>query len=266
MRIEPNVELHNKLTKALDEFKKARQRGGIHASDLGQPRKAYMQAVHPLPLTDKEAAFFLVGRGHHYYVVYAATGHPDTDEGSQYSEELGIWYSPDLNIWDAEFKTNRMAFPIETQEDAEKFFDEYEMQCQTYAAAKGLNHFNLIVLYICPTEHVEGKRCEECGRSSVQKKQEPIYGAYTYHWTDEEMEEHKEWVRATKAAIEIAIHMKSPNKLPLCKEAFCIKKKGQGRGKPMIPLAACKWFEVCKPEGRYELVMNPPTSFKRKKD
>lgn len=253
MVIKPNLDLTAKLIQDLDAFRKSGHREGIHASDLSQPRRTYWAAVHPLPATDAEVGYWLTGRGHHFYTVYALTGHPDTDTGGKFSEKYGIWYSPDLDELQGEFKTNRLTFEPSTQEECERFFSSYIEQCQIYAACEGINTWHLYVLFMCLVD------------PATREKVAPIPRVYDLEWTKAEMKERGKWIIEQRELIEDAIKRKDPSKLPLCKEAFCMKFRGQGRGKPRIPMASCKWFSLCKPEGRYEQVENPPTKIVRRR-
>ena len=244
MRITWNQELEDKLVQDVYAFMQRDQRTGVHASDLETPRKAYWQQVHPLPGTPREIGYWLTGRGHHYYLVLALTGKPDSDSGSNYSEELGLHYSPDLPL--GEFKTTRSPREPLNEDDAKRSFEWYRKQCCTYAVASNVDHWNLYVLYICPKSQ------------DFKETLGPFPRVYTFEWTPEELAEHKAWIISTRTAIESALAAKDHTALPLCDEKKCITWVGQGVGKPRIPVADCKWFDKCKPEGRHELVMNPP--------
>lgn len=251
MRIEWNGELERKLVEDVYKFMKSRDREGIHASDLDQPRKAYWQRIHPLPGTPREIGYWLTGQGHHYYLVLALTGVDDSQEESGYSEELGIHYSPDLSKLKGEFKTSRKPREPLTEDEALKAFEPYRSQCCTYAVASKVNHWNLYVLYMCPKT------------SDFKETLGPFPRVYTFTWTKQELAVHKKWIITQREAIEAALAAKDHTSLPLCEEFKCMKWESMGRGRPKKPVADCKWFmDHCKPEGRYELVVSPPTKLR----
>jgi hypothetical protein len=254
VRIELNEELRDKVLRAVSASMahETPRDEKIHASDLTSPLKAYWQRKHPLPAIPYEVGFWLTGRAHHYYLVYACSGVDDTQEASFWSEELQLLWSPDLNAENAEFKTSRRWTPPTSEEEAMESLKYYRDQCLTYAVAKGVNYWHLIVLYLSPMEN------------GTRKLLAPFPEAYTLFFTDEEIENHRKWVHSTRTKLEWALAHDDPSQLELCTDKFCYQNRGQGRGKPALIEPLCKWFEVCKPKGRYDLFINPPSTIKEK--
>lgn len=251
MQLTRNYQLEAALLDKVTDYLRKNERDGIHASDLSAPLRAYWQKMAPLPATSTEAGYWLTGLGHHYYMVLIMTGVPDSQEASCFSEVLGIHYSPDLKALYGEFKTSRLSQEPADEQEALKWFSGYINQCKTYAVAEGVMQWNLFVLFIAPLD------------MQTRKKRAPFTRAYTFTFTDEELTRHREWIISTRKKLELALSKKDPSKLPLCEEYLCLRWVGQGRGKPRIPVAECKWFEHCKPSERYALVQNPPTKFQR---
>lgn len=256
MEIDINAKLFKLVSSAISAHMGAEKPRGdeIHASDLGSPMKAYWQRKYPLPPTDYEIGYWLTGRAHHYHLVYSMTGIDDTQEESLWSEELQIKYSPDVNTHDIEFKTTRMFDEPHDSQEALRFFRHYIKQCLTYAVAKSINYFHLVVLFICPVADMKSRKLT----SSYHR-------AYTFKFTDEELADHKKWVISTGAKLRLALKKNDPSKLELCDENFCLTNKGQGRGKPALIEPTCKFWNVCKPKGRYQMWENPPTTIKEKR-
>lgn len=212
----------------------------IHASDLTSPLKAYWQRIVPKPPTEEEVGFWLAGRGHHYFLVYAMTGVDDSQEESLVHPELGIHYSPDLRAASGEFKTSRRWSKPQGEIEAADAFKGYVRQCRIYAVAENKKIWNLYVLFLMPEERPQdGRRV-------------PDIQVYTLHFTDEELERERKDIIKTRKAIQTALKKKDPSKLPLCEEYQCVVRRGQGRGVPKKVIPTCKWFTECKPQTRYE--------------
>ena len=241
-------DLHAKLITTMD----AEKREGIHASDLLGLRRAYWSRVNPLPTTPEELGYFVLGRGHHYVMVYALSGVPDSQEESKFSKELGINYSPDLLALHGEVKTSRLLMAPKDKEQALKWFDGYIPQVMTYAIAEGVSKWWLYMCFFNPTD------------LKTQKKLPPFFLVYGFEFTKQELRAHKEWVISRRLILEGAIAKRDHSQLDNCPEFYCVKMEGQGRGKPKRMVAKCKYFELCKPKERYDLVHNPPTKFVRK--
>lgn len=249
MTLEPNdtLELHiiDKVKECMDA-KPQRDSSRIHASDLKELRKAYWQRIVPKSATPAEVGFWLAGLGHHYWMVYSMYGIDDTQEESKYDKGLGIYYSPDLNSDRGEFKTSRYwqlpNGPLEAA-DAFKF---YERQCRTYAVAEKIDYWNLVVLFLFPPNEY--------------KQKQPVLKAYTYRFTKKELADERKQIKADVLALRTALDSQSCSELPLCSEGICFKMVGQGRGKPKKKVPMCKWWEECKPEGRYEVTLDESSS------
>lgn len=199
---------------------------GIHASDMLDPRRGYWQRIKPLPLDDRLAAIFLVGRVLHGFVLNAVDdkkGLGDTDEGSNYSEELGLWWSPDKTAGGKvrELKTSRSF-----QEPA-KIGDlrQYLEQLLVYMAATNTTDSQLWVLFL--------NLKDEQGRTS------PQFRAYDVVITEEELKAVQADVKATRDALQTALEAEDPASLPLCRDWLCSRKM-------------CPYWDNCKPEGRYD--------------
>ena len=87
---------------------------GFHASDIPDPLQSFWRILAPEPLSDREVGLFLPGKVLHAFVLGAVDGQKDiditvSDEGSFYSKDLDIYFSPDkiLNGKVRELKTSR---------------------------------------------------------------------------------------------------------------------------------------------------------------
>lgn len=241
MTIEPNDELELRITAKVAECmakNPQRDAANIHASDLIYLRKAYWQRQAPKPATPSEVGFWLAGLGHHYWMVYSQYGIDDTQEESLKHEGLGILYSPDLNSDRGEFKTSRYWKLPDGSLEASDAFRYYERQCRIYAVAEGVDYWNLVVLFLFPP-------------NAYQQKQ-PVLKAYTYRFSKTELVAERKQIKKDVADLKAALSSSDPSTLPLCSEGVCFKMVGQGRGKPKKKVPMCKWWEECKPDGRYE--------------
>jgi hypothetical protein len=219
---------------------KQRDPANIHASDLVYPRKAYWQRVCPKPPTDDEVSYWLTGLSHHYFMVYAQTGIDDTQEESLYDADLDVWYSPDLNKANGEFKTSRTWRIPEGPREAADTFQWYFKQCLVYAVAKNVTEWKLYVLFLTPPPR------------SLDNRKVPVLKVYTLHYTKKQLAEARQTLKQEVAALKSALAAQSPDSLPLCGAGVCFKDVGQGRGRPKRRVPLCKWWHECKPEGRYE--------------
>ncbi|MGI0015633.1 MAG: hypothetical protein ACREBU_19630 [Nitrososphaera sp.] len=260
MKIKRNKKLEEQLYKRLEALFDRQQeaRTGIHVSGLMQPRKAYWQAVDPQPLTRREIGFFTAGRAHHEIILSAMKGKkledsPDrnvvTDEGTK--EWKGIFYSPDYRLgFLAEIKSNRKQQEPDESNLAEEY-DNYLSQLTKYMAVENEGRASLIVFFI--SMRVDDKN----------KATEPTLRCYDVVLTPEQLEDIRKEMLKTKKAIERAIETKNHKPLPLCPEWMCY-----GGGYYGDAFENCKWYNKCKPEGRYplSLVSNRSKSKKKKGD
>lgn len=194
---------------------------GIHASDLLFPRKGHFRQVDPQPLDERQVGLFLVGKVLHAFIL--RHNNLAADEGSRYSEELGLWYSPDLpdEKEPAEIKTSRSWYEPKTLADLETYLH----QLLIYLAAMNVTTGRLWVLYI--------NAKDENGRSR------PAFRAYKVTLSREELEAHQLKIRKLRDAIADSVTTNNPKSLPLCAEWACGPKE-------------CPWFNRgCKPEGRH---------------
>src|SRR3990167_10151683 len=79
--------------------KDSKNRKGIHASDLLDPRKAYYDKLNPQKLSNRLVGLFFVGKVLHAFFLSALKGEDGvnwkSDGGSIVDKELGFSFSPD---------------------------------------------------------------------------------------------------------------------------------------------------------------------------
>lgn len=215
---------------------------GLHASDLLDPRQAYWKMKDPQALPDRLITTFLVGKVLHAFVLQEGKDRDisNQDEGSQWSEELQIWYSPDkfrmrkardgsdVKVV-AELKTSRGKEP-QCVEDIQMYLE----QLMIYMAAEKIRFFELYVLYL-------NARDDE-GRTFPKFR--CVKGSVTSQGLEAVTKDIKTQVQVLQAAIKTGNH----RALPLCREWKC---------SPDM----CDWWKKCKPEGRYD----SPTYLKPKR-
>ena len=208
------------LTK--DERKK-----GLHASDFLDLRRAFWRTVDPQPLSDREIGVFLPGKILHAFVLGAAgddglVNLGVSDAGSRYSDDLGIWYSPDWDKTDiAEFKTSRAFQEPKTLED----LDIYVEQVLIYLACEKKTKAKIWVLYL-------NLRDKETRRTT------PSFRCFEVEISPEDLERTREFIKVGKADFDQAIETQDWKHLDLCREWLCGAKN-------------CTWYARCQPEGRY---------------
>lgn len=213
------------IDKAREWITKDDRAPGIHASDVLNPRMAYWQRVKPEPLADRLVNVFLVGKVLHAFVLGSVDNHVDigtTDDGSVYSDSLGLTYSPD-KILDGkvrELKTSRSFYEPKTVRDV----DTYCEQLLVYMAATGTTESELWILFL--------NFKDEEGKTS------PQFRCYTFSISTNDLLRVQDEVKAKSAALSEALRTKSYTGLELCKEFMCGKRN-------------CPYYEDCKPEGRY---------------
>ena len=238
MQIRPNKQAVEVLYTKLKEALVREDREGTHVSDLLQLRQAYWKRVCPLPPTDDEVGFWLAGKAHHYFLVQAVTGIPDSQEASLVDIETGIHYSPDLLELKGEFKTSRWAILPTTEEQAIRAVSTYIPQCRAYAALMNTLNWNLYVFYLTALDFKTRRKI-------------PRLKVYTFEFTDEELREERNGLRIRSALLDTAVRELVFESLPLCSEYLCFRMQGHGRGKKRTVEGVCKWWEQCKPTGRY---------------
>ncbi len=199
---------------------------GLHASDLLDPRMAYYKRKFPQALPDRLVNMFIVGKFGHIIVLSAVDGvkgiNMESDEGSEWSEDLGIWFSADKTIQGIprELKTTRSYYEAKTHKDLEL----YMKQLGIYMVARNSLIGQLWVLYLNLKDD-EGKTA-------------PAWRVFTVKWTKEELEAYRAQIKATAYELNEALEKDDPSSLPLCSAFKC----GQG---------TCGFWNECKPEGRY---------------
>lgn len=197
---------------------------GIHASDLLDPRQAYWRTVSPKPIADRLVPTFLIGKVLHAILLHVVQ-HADlqmvSDEGSSYSESLGIVYSPDLfKGAPIEIKTSRSFYEPKSLHDLQLYCE----QLLIYMAATNSLKGYLWILYL--------NLKDDQGRTA------PAFRAYEVEVSAEELQQYAEHCRSIAASIRAAIEAKAPTRLPLCREWKCSDRM-------------CEWWHECQPEGRY---------------
>lgn len=204
----------------------------IHATDLLDPRLAYFNKTDPRDLPDRLVNMFLVGKVLHAFVINAldegssvdaTTTSLQSDEGSAYSEELGIHYSVDKKLHGRirELKTSRSYYE---PKDLEKDLGNYIEQLLVYMVAENTCDSQLCILFL----NFRG----EDGRTA------PTFRAYDIVVSPEDLEELRKVMLETRKLLQTAIEAKNPNLLPICREFKCGRKN-------------CDWYDRCKPDGRY---------------
>lgn len=202
-------------------------REGIHTSDLLMPRKGYWRKIDPQPLSAREIGLFLVGKVLHAFVLsdneQGSVDIRNTDEGSRYSEELGLWYSPDKlgGGVPVEFKTNRGMYPAKDIGDLET----YLQQLLVYMAAQNVTEGRLVVFYT--------------NAKDESRKTSPQFRVYVVNVTPDELEGVKYHTRKLRDDLVDALTRKNHERLPLCPAWACHPEQ-------------CAWWSKCKPAGRYE--------------
>src|SRR3990167_186425 len=210
------------MAKARERIEGDERTPGIHASDLLDLRQAYWGKVDPRPLSDRLVTMFLVGKVLHAFVISVATDTPTdlavSDAGSRVSAELGISFSPDLELGGIvrEVKTTRSY-----HDDVTPFYVE---QLLVYLAATNTTRGKLWVLFL----NLRGE----------DRATEPQFRCYTVTLSAEDLLLVKDEVVDKRIQLESAIAEGNHTTLPLCRDFKC------GHGK-------CDWFDQCQPEGRW---------------
>lgn len=247
-----NMELINdpegtrELYALMNTYLQSRSRGDeIHVSDLESPLQAYWQRKCPdMPYTEREICLFLVGEGHHVFLVQAVAGVEGSQEDSFVDEATGIVYSPDLVAYNGEFKTSRWWEVPQDFEGTHTAVKWYYSQCKSYAAfmqdrLREPNTWKIVVLYVCPSH-------------PGIKSKHPVLRQYKVRFTDEELEQHRRWMGERAELLRSALRDNTPKDLPFCGEGKCWHKVGHGRGNKATMEPTCRFFHVCRPAGRYQ--------------
>jgi hypothetical protein len=122
-------ELFESIRKNFSE-KDAERRGGIKLSDLLYPRRSYHSKMHPMPPSDEEIQYWVVGRGHED-AVHRIAGLEKEDS----KVWNGIWYGIDFYVGHPiEMKTRRGYLAKEGEE--EDRYDSYLKQLIGYCACE----------------------------------------------------------------------------------------------------------------------------------
>ena len=217
--------------------KDSKDRKGIHASDLLDPRKAYYDKINPQPLSDRMVGLFFVGKVLHAFFLSALTGEDGvnwkSDGGSTVDKELGFSYSPDWtdkkvkpNI-PGELKTSRGKY-----EQSKSDMGLYLEQLVTYMVGEKSEDGRLVVLMLS----LPAPRGEGWGTY-------PQYRAYNVYVSKADLAKYKTQLIATRKLLQKALKTNSRKditKLPLCREFKCGKSQ-------------CPHYSKCKPEGRWGL-------------
>ena len=214
---------------------------GIHMSDLLSPRLGYFRMTDPKPPTDAEVGYFIAGLAHHDVILSIMKRKSvdlsgATDEGSVKWGE--VYYSPDYNMgFLAEIKTSRRwAEPKHTNKDLKAGYDSYLKQLTAYMAVDNKPVAALVVFYI-------SLRADKKNKITA-----PTFKAYKVTMSEKERMARRLELKDTEALLRKSVKAKSPKYLPLCEHWKCCR--GGFRGPAT---AACKWYDKCKPKGRYPL-------------
>ena len=224
MKVERNKALERKCLDKIKAWLQRRPRSdkGWHVSDLLYPRKTFWRKLKPVPMTDKEALFFVAGHGHHN-VLEAMLGPRDKEEKRSDAgefEKYGIFFSPDLRMkYPIEIKTSRAQKIKADYEDPAEVYEGYLKQETSYQGLLKSVKGALLVLFI-----------------SVKKgwKNDPQLRFYTVKLSKKELSDRVKWLRAGAKALTEAVKKKKCDKLPLCPTWLCRKDE-------------CAWFKQCKP-------------------
>lgn len=208
---------------------------GIHASGILDPRMEYFKITMPKDLTGREVWFFVIGKILHAMILAMMDGKDvsllTTDEGSRFSKELGISWSPDAVKGPKgivrELKTTRSLYAPTSEAHAKKDLQMYIEQDLVYMAASNTYEAKVWVLYINLKNKVT--RCTD-----------PAMRCYKFEIDARALSNAKKEVIWTREMIELAVKKKNPSKLPLCRDWKCGAEN-------------CKWWNDCRPPGRFNL-------------
>ena len=206
--------------------RRPRSTKGFHVSDLLDPRKTFWGRVKPLPMTDKQALFFVAGHGHHN-VLEAILGPKQKLAGKSDAGEFekhGILFSPDMRFktGPVEIKTSRaMYIKADEEQDPIDVYKGYLKQEGSYQALMGSRTGKLLVLFLGAVLDKADK-----WKKTPQLRQ--------YNVIVEPVEQKKIVASLLQRAknLTAAIKKKKWADLPLCDDWKC---------------RDCGWFKDCKP-------------------
>jgi len=239
LKVDRNTKAESKLVKRVKDWleRDSKDRKGIHASDLLDPRKAYYDKTNPQPMTARMVGLFFVGKVLHSFLLSALLGEKGTnwksDGGSTIDKELGISYSPDWKkLWKGvnipgEFKTNRSKYEQSTSD-----LKSYLEQELIYQVGEQSEDGRLITLML----NLPAPRGEGWGTY-------PQFRCYDVSVDKSGLKEYRAQLIKFRKLLERALKTKKKadiNKLPLCRDYKC------GRSQ-------CPHYNDCKPEGRFGL-------------
>lgn len=206
--------------------KRPRSDKGWHVSDLLYLRKSFWRKVKPLPMTDKEALFFITGHGHHN-VLEAILGPKQKLEGKSDAGEFlkhGILFSPDMRFkaGPVEIKTSRaMYIKADEGEDPRVSYKSYLKQEGSYQALLESRLGKLLVLFLGAVTDKTNKW-----------KKTPQLRQYNVEIEPAEQKVIVASLKQRSKDLTAAVKKKSCKDLPLCEEWLC---------------RDCGWFKECKP-------------------
>ena len=202
---------------------------GVHASDLLNPRQAIYRKLDPKVLPDRLINIFLIGKVLHAFVLQTVDGKTDvdikvTDEGSFWSEEIGITYSPDKIMGGKvrELKTSRSYKEPTHVEDMSGYIE----QILIYMASTQTLDGQLWVLYLNLRDEATGKL-------------DPSFRCFDIKISEGDLATLIQTCKSVRELVEKGVALKDPKVAPLCTEWLCNRK-------------LCDWYDQCQPEGRYE--------------
>ncbi len=234
LQIERSKSAEQKLTDETKAWleKDSKDRSGVHASDLLDPRKAYYDKKYPQPMTNRMVGLFFFGKVLHAFFLSALNGEDGvnwkSDMGSTFHKKLKIQYS---NDWEKngipyELKTSRGKY-----EQKNRDLHLYCEQLLIYMVAKKSTIGRLVVLMA----NLPAPRGEGWGTF-------PQYRAYSVTISKADLAKYEAEIILTRTKLEKALASntdKAIRALPLCRTFKC----GDGN---------CPHWDRCKPEGRYE--------------
>lgn len=216
------------LDRCREWLEKDERKPGLHASDLLDPRLAYFKKKNPAPIPDRLVNMFIIGKFGHIIVLSAADKvrgiNMASDEGSVWSEDLGIWYSADktINGVPRELKTTRSFFEAKTLKDVALYVE----QLMIYMVGNKSTTGQLWILYM--------NLKDEDGVTS------PAWRVFTITCSEEDLEKYRVQLKATAKSLNTALQTGRFQDLEPCRPFKC----GPGP-------KGCEFWEQCKPEGRY---------------
>ena len=235
LQIERDHEEELSLLKKARVYLESRDREGIHATDLLDPRLSFFKKTTGAPIPDRLLNVFLIGQVLHAIVQVVDAGSKDytnpPEVGTKFFEDLA--YTPDIMNLSGEpneLKTTRSFYlPKSPYLPDESTYHMYLEQLLVYMAAEDKISGRLTVLMLNHKE--DGKTA-------------PQIFVWKITTTPQALEALREVIRKAKAALAKAVETKDHTPLPLCRTWKCLD---------------CEFFqELCKPPGRFEFGQNKP--------